>query len=433
MPIDEAAFPLGLQAGAMRKDSALLWTRFVADAVPPGAVAKLWVWRDGRNAGEVILVHELPVEPAARGYAHVPVSGLAPATWYRYAFFVEADGAFIGRTVVGRFRTAFPDDWDWPLTVAATTCTNFKFAPYVALQAMAEEPADLFLHLGDMSYNDGAFYLSEYEERWQRTLRDPGYRALLPRMGLYATWDDHEISNNFDPEAMQATAPSQLADAKQAFFETLAVERGPNDRLWRSYRWGRTAEFFVLDSRTERRPSTRESDEPIYLSPEQLAWLKQALEESPAHFKVLLNSVPMTNFPPPLWGLQGDRWQGYQAQRRALLDFIAARHIENVWFLSGDFHLGFVTRLDREGPDRDLWEIAVGPGGNGNNPLALVLEGDDPQNRELAFPSAQFAYASGDIAGTFLTFDPKQNAVRVRFVDPVTRADRYDAWLHQGD
>lgn len=80
-----------------------------------------------------------------------------------------------------------------------------------------------------------------------------------------------------------------------------------------------------------------------------------------------------------------------------------------------------------------MWEIAVGPGGNGNNPLGLILDGNDAQNKQLAFPKEMFAYASGAFAGTILTFDPKQNAVRVRFIDPATRENRYDAWLHQGD
>ncbi len=419
LPENGGLFPMGVQAGAMRQDGALLWT-FVEGA----AAVRLRVWRDTDEVGTVALAKDVDVSPDAAGYLKVPVDGLAPATWYRYGFFHPS---LSQRSLLGRFRTAFPDDWREPITLGGSACTNFRMQPYRALRYMARQPLDAFVHLGDISYNDSASVLADFRRLWRRTLTDAGYRELLSSTGWYATWDDHEIANDLNPETAD---PLRIATGKQAFFESLPVEKGEQGQLWRSYRWGGTAELFLLDCRTERRPSTIGTAEATYVSRAQLEWLKGALEQSSAHFKIVLNSVPITLMPPPLWGNQNDRWQGYAAQRDELLSFIVEREVRNVWFLSGDFHMGLVMRVEKEGPRNRLWEIACGPGGNGNNPLALVW--DSPQNREVAFPKAQFEYASGQVAATLLTFDPKDDSVRVRFVDPDTESVRYDAVLREG-
>ncbi len=417
---DTGAFPLGVQAGAMTNAGALLWGYQAG-----GGPLVLRVWREGQRAGSVALVREVAVTPNADGYLRVAVGSLAPATWYRYGFFREGFGS---RSGLGRFRTAWPDDWAEPLSVGASACTNFNFMPYGALSLTARQPIDLFLHLGDISYNDGSTSLAQFRAKYHRTLKDPGYRELLSTVGWYPLWDDHEFMNNLDPEVL---SPAALQVARQAFYESMPVEAGVQDRLWRSYRWGRTAEFFALDCRTERRPSTRLTEEATYLSPEQLAWLTRRLEASTAHFKVLLNSVPIATFPPQVWGFIDDRWQGYAAQRAQLLSFIADKGIPNVWFLTGDFHMGMVHRVDRQGPDRALWEIAVGPGGNANNPVALLWD-SSKENRDLAFPPGQFEYVSGAPAATTLLFDPAADSVTVRFLDPTSGAVLFDRALKAG-
>lgn len=403
-------FPETVAAGAMRTSSVLLWTRAVGEPA-----LTLRVWRDVGSSTEVALVKEqaVSVPAAADGNVKVAVDGLAPATWYQYAFF-SPDLA--RRSPIGRVRTAFPDDWREPVTVGATSCASAKFRPFAPLVTMSKQPMDLWLHLGDVSYNDGADTLSTFRAKWQEQLADPGYRALMPAAGAYLVWDDHEFANNLDPEAL---GPDHLVivNGRQAFDETLPVELDARGRPWRSYRWGRTVEFFLLDCRLERKPSTRETGAAQFISPEQLAWLQQALTASPCHFKVVMNSTPIGDMPPPLWGGQADRWQGYAAQRDALFGWLEASGLENVWFVSGDFHLGLVHRVDRTGPRRKYVEVCAGPAGN-TNPLTLVLEPGQEANAKIAFPPDQFLYAGGNFQATLLTFDPLADTVRVRFMDP---------------
>lgn len=415
-------FPQTVSAGAMLANSVMLWTR----AVGLGQLT-LKVWREAASSSEVALVHDEVVTVPDHGNVKVTVGSLAPATWYHYAFF-SAD--LTARSPIGKVRTAFPDDWKEPLTVGATCCASYRYRPFKPLEAIARQNVDLCLYLGDQSYNDGAGSLPTFRQKWQEQLADPGYRALLPATGSYLVWDDHEFENNFDPEALGPNDPI-ITGGKQSFFETFPVEE-TNGRIWRSYRWGQTAEFFALDCRTERKPSTKDTAQAQFISPEQLAWLQQALTASPCHFKVILTSVPISIMPPPSWGGQSDRWQGYAAQRETFLSWLEASGLSNVWFLSGDLHLGLVMRIERSGSRSKYLETCVGPAGN-VNPLSLVLEPGQEANKKIAFPPDQFLYAGGTFQATTFTFDPRANTVRIKFIDPAKDdAVTYDQTLTFG-
>jgi alkaline phosphatase D len=413
------AFDLGVQAGAMRERSFLAWTHVTG----LDSELLLRVWRPtGEDDGRILLVHDEVVEPDDSGYVHAPVTELAGGQWYNYAFYIRKDGRFEARSAVGRVRTALPAGSLEPLLIGATSCTNGRFQPWEALEALAEEPMDLFINAGDQTYNDGDETIAEYRDSWKEALTDPGYTAIYERTGMYATWDDHEVDDNWNPESLN---PSILQAATQSFFETLAIEPGPTGGLWNSFTWGDTAEIFVLDCRSERLPSTRGSSD-IYISPEQMAWLKNGLATSTARFKIIVNSVPITDMP-TAYVSQADRWEGYPLQRSDLLNYITNEDIRNVWFIAGDFHIGMVNRVATSGRASRIHEIAVGPGGNAN-PVASTLTTLmrlDGTNQILWHTGS----TDTEVATTML-FDPERNEVRVRFFT----ADGdvlYDQWLSE--
>ncbi len=412
---ESGAFDMGVQAGAMRPESFLAWTH--TTTVQP---LQLRVWRLVPGSSQVFMVFDGVVEPTEIGFAHVVVDGLLPGARYQYAFFTSAE-ADAQRSPIGQVRTALAPGSREPLTVAATSCTKASRGPFEALQAMAEQPIDLILHAGDRSYNDDAETLEEYRSFWRETLTDPGYVAFHGAAGHYSTWDDHEVTNDYDPQSIN---PARFEAARTTYFESLAVEPNETGGLWLSYAWGDTAEFFVLDCRSE-----RNDDRDEYISPEQMAWLKEELANSTAHFKVVLNSVPITDMPPLYIG-DGDRWEGYDGQRDELIAAITDADIPNVWFISGDFHIGMVTRIEPVGrPGRRIIEIAAGPGDN-SNPAASLLDffassaGVDPFLFHTTSTQSEVT--------TLLTFDPERDEVRVVF-GTADGDTLYDEWVSEGD
>lgn len=432
---NDTVFPLGVQAGAMRPASVLLWTK--VEGTEP---VMLRVWREAADPGDVVLVYESMEDPTATdGYIHATAGGLAPATFYSYAFFTLGAGMMPdGRSTIGRVRTAPAPGMLLKTRVATATCTGSadvdqrnETAPWPALSHMAMQDIDLLLQLGDFSYNDNEITEADYRDEWASTLREQGYRDILRTAGQYVTWDDHEVTDNYDPETLDAT---RLETAKRVFFENTATERGPGGGLWNSYVWGDTAEFFVLDLRSERRPSTQGTGAEIFISPAQMTWLKERLMMSTAHFKVVLSSVNITGMN-DLWdaGVSlNDRWEGYPAQRTELLSFIDDNAIANVWFLAGDIHLGFISRLEPEG-DRfsNMWELTIGPTGSGANPLGALYE-NMPETIACAFQCDMMVFVHGRRqVSTILELDPVANTIRATYVDVVTDEVLFDDVLQQ--
>jgi len=386
---DDAVFPLGVQSGCALPEAAIVWTCH-KDA---DTVLTVHIWESTDQAAPYPVVAELDQTSADGGFTHLDVDGLSPGVVYRFCW-TDTQGR---RSTIGRFRTAIAPDAIEPLVFGGCSCTSQNYRPFEPLRRAAEAELDFFVLGGDTTYNDGATNVAEYRAAWAENIGDISYRELLASTSIMASWDDHEVDNNWDPETIDAGI---LGAATQTFYENLALRRLPDtpDRIWRSFTWGQTLEMFVLDCRGERVAS-----QDIYISPEQMQWLKEGLSASQAVFKFIVNSVPITDMP-PLYISQNDRWEGYPAQRAEIIDHCAA--IDNVYWLSGDFHFPQVSKLDPDGPGALMTEVLMGPGGNFPNPAYLLMLGN-----------SQFDYVSAEINYTRFSVDPFNETVLVEFID----------------
>lgn len=392
LPLAKADFPLGVQAADPTTDGALLWTRHTGFGP-----LRWYVLAEAPDAEPAPILASGTTTKDPDGFVVVALEGLPPGTPMRYLFTndVPADDPGATRSHVGRFVTAPAPTELQPVTVGATSCVDVDQVKPWAIGAAAAAPLDLFVWLGDTVYADGAKTLDEYRAFWTASYETAEYKALHAATAHAYTWDDHEVENNWDPERISA---DQLAAATQAFFEH-APMRHPEDapdRIWRSIRWGATLEVFILDCRSERLPSTKGGEDATYISQEQLAWLIDGVQTSDAVFKLIANSVPITNMPPIYVGDE-DRWEGYDAQRDAVLAAIG--DVPGVVWLAGDFHFASVNGI--EPPDHalgDVWEILAGPGAKLQNPAWLVI-------------------GQGLFKDQFLWLDGTNNTVRLHF-DP---------------
>jgi alkaline phosphatase D len=138
---------------------------------------------------------------------------------------------------------------------------------------------------------------------------------------------------------------------------------GGSFRTYRRLRFGRNVELFMCDSRSYRedQPCGGASLSPCgelevprkYLGAEQLAWLKDGLARSPAHWKLVGNQLMIMPFyAAPGVPVEVDSWQGYHAERNDLLAHIGDK-ARDVVFLTGDIHTFFageVLRAGQSGP-----------------------------------------------------------------------------------
>ncbi len=357
---DVAAFPLAVQSGDPRPDGLLLWTRYEGTAalevVVMGWTGAAWAERGVFSA--------MPVD----GYVHVALDALPADLPLAYQF-RDAAGAL---SAVGRARTAMDSEAIAVVRFGATSCCSMGGAPFPNLtQNVARGPLDFFVWVGDTIYADGAITLDEYRAEWAAVQATSGMQDMMRAAPALYTWDDHEVDDNWN---VSGATDDQLAAARQALHEHTPVPRieGAPNRLWRSYRFGRTVEVFVLDCRGERDLETMS-----YVSEEQMAWLLEGLSASECTWKVLINSVPIANFPEAydIRDLDMDRWEGFPAQRSRLLDHIADEDISGVLFVSGDLHHGSIGRVEAEGPASRIFDVLVGPTGSQLNIAGIYLAG----------------------------------------------------------
>ncbi len=367
LTVDADAFPVGVMGGDALPDAAMAWTRYTGSAR-----VVLRVLEMNGLGGIVRVAHEAPVTPTAAGFAHVDVRGLRPDRPHRFAFLVQEGTKLVARSRMGRFRTAPRAGSCDVLEFGGTSCNVLGGAPFAPLRHAADANLDFFLHCGDHTYADGgddALTLAQYRAKYNAYWQVPGLLELHASGGLYTTWDDHEVFNNWNPETIDDTQAGRdrLAAARQTFFEYRAFRRHatvPN-RLWRSFQWGNTAEVFMLDCRGERRPSTRATADAQFISVAQLEWLKAGLLASTAVFKFIVTSKPITGR--STMDLErSDFWEGYPAQRTKVLRHIVDNKIRGVWFLSGDVHFGAIAKVEASGAFSALREVYMGPAGSGD-------------------------------------------------------------------
>jgi len=391
---ESMSFPLGIAMGDATDTRAVAWASYSGSAT-----LALVVWKMSGTT----YVKELPAVTvkATDGVALADVLGLEAGARYRYAFFELEGDARKARSPIGSFRAAIAPGSKEKLTFGATSCIHQGRALATLGQA-AKLDLDAFLFLGDSTYNDGAISVPEFRAKWAENFKIEHYRALRRSTSLIATWDDHEVDNDWSGDDK-----SQRTAGIQVFYEMQPVQRNSADpnRLWRSIKWGDTVEVFVLDSRSERKPSTRSGPDAEYISKAQQTWLESGLKSSTATFKLIMNSVPISNFPGVFDFASKDRWEGYAAQRTAVLKSIEDNKIGGVLWISGDFHLASTGRVSPSGVGAAQIEALVGPGDNTGNALSYSLG------------KPQFDWASSTSNITKIELDPATRAAKLTWID----------------
>jgi len=201
---------------------------------------------------------------------------------------------------------------------------------------------------------------------------------------MLVQWDDHETVNNWYPgefledDRYRVKSVDLLAArAKQAFREWMPLRPGGPDgeRIYRSFTYGPLLDVFMLDMRSHRGPNTRNRQptrgpETQFLGSDQFAWLKRALLDSTATWKVIGSDMPiglvvgdgenfenLANGDGPVLGREHDIAE--------LLRFIKNNDIRNVVWFTADVHYTAAHYYDpakaQFGDFKPFWEFVSGP------------------------------------------------------------------------
>jgi alkaline phosphatase D len=312
----------------------------------------------------------------------VLLDALTPATRYAY----EVHGA--ASTVRGTFATAPAADADaavrlvWSGDLGGNGYCRDVEDGYRIFRTMTRRRPDLFLFIGDTVYADqmcgsrphvaGADYvaatLDDFYGKHRYNRADPMLQEFFRATPVYVMWDDHEVRNNFagPTEPLMPVGRRALLD----YWPIVAPPEEPT-RLYRSIRWGRHVEIFILDTRQYRSANALEDGpDKTMLGAAQREWLLRGLATSDATWKLVVTSVPLGMF---TGGRYSDSWSGanllgyprtsatgFVHERTAILRHVHERGIRNVVFVSGDVHHAELIRHE-PWPGFVVHEVIAGP------------------------------------------------------------------------
>ena len=400
--LDADPFSLGVASGDPLPDAVILWTRLVPAPASPVPV----VWEVAADEGFTTLVATgIATAVAEEGHSlHVDATGLAPATdhWYRFRA-----GGFT--SPVGRTRTA-PATNSSPAAVrfAVANCQAYQTGYFAAYRDLAAADVDVVFFVGDYIYElepsvdvrphglPPPQTLPEYRRFYELNTADPDLRVVRAAHPWVATWDDHEVEDNYaalapgaiglaaNPDAASSFRAKRAA-AYQAWWEHTPVRAGPpvegSLRIHRAFTYGELARFAVVDNRQYRDPLAGSgagrlprgagggpqdpeafAEDRSMLGAEQEAWLDEVLRTSSARWTVLVQQTVLAELDrvpdDPARGFSMDGWDGYVANRRRLLSTVAEAPVRNFVSVGGDIHTSAVTDLVVD--ERDPTATVVG-------------------------------------------------------------------------
>jgi alkaline phosphatase D len=392
-------FTLGVASGDPWPDGFVIWTRLAPrpldehGGMPAVKVPVRWEVAEDEAFARVVRKGEAVAIPELAHSVHVEVDGLRPHRryWYRFAL------AGSDSSPVGTARTApAADALVQRLRIGVAGCQHYEMGFYDAWQHLVNEPElDLIFHYGDYIYEGGRsplgpranswtavrqhaggeiYSIDDYRRRYAQYKTDPHLQAAHAACAFAASFDDHEVDNNFAGEMDQdGTSPEIFAlrryGALQAWYEHMPVRRAqfPTPGGLTAYRrldYGRLLRMHVLDTRSYRsdqpcedgklRPCPAEAHvAPEVLGRRQEAWLDEGLGNG-ATWNLLAQQIIVMPFDLRQAGatepeFATDLWDGYRPARARLINSIRKHELTNVIIATGDHHRHLVGSV----PERD--------------------------------------------------------------------------------
>lgn len=406
-----AEMAMGFRVGEVTQDSAIIWTRITKNsernwdgfvdpakrepkvdeytphpvrvddrqgATPgaPGVVRVTWSTNKDLTGGRT---SRWTTVKAEKDFSHqFHLSGLKPAT--RYYVKVESrdePNADDRATATGSFGTAASADQWQDVSFGVVTGQSYwdldHREGYHIYPAMQKQNLNFLVPTGDTVYLDSESPRARTVElarfHWHRMYSLPRHVEFHRFTPGYWEVDDHDTWANDCWPTMKAKWMNPLT-FEQGF--NIYTEQVPMGRdLYRTIRWGKGLQVWVVEGRRYRSPNTmKDGPDKTIWGKEQLAWLKKTIMESDADFRVLVSPTPIVgpdrdkgkndNHSNDAFTYEGDLFRSWTAEMK----------LNNFYTCCGDRHWQYMS-ID---PKSKLREFSCGPasdkhaGGNPHQP-----------------------------------------------------------------
>ena len=283
----------------------------------------------------------------------------------RYQLRVEAragKGGKKGQVVTGGFRTAPLADYTGRILFTVSTGQAYpdQDVPgggYKIYAEMLKLDPSFFLHTGDILYYDKLAKTIELARwHWQRMYSLATNVEFHRRVGSYFIKDDHDTWRD---DCWPSRESKFMGDFTFKQGQAVFLEQVPmGKRTWRTFRWGRDLQIWLVEGRDFRSPNTMPDgpDKTIW-GAEQKAWFKRTVKQSDATFRILISPTPLVG---PDRDNKHDNHSNvdFAHEGNELRQFISKQ--KNMYVICGDRHWQYVSVDAKTG----VREYSCGPASN---------------------------------------------------------------------
>ncbi len=363
----------GVKAGEVTPSSARIWTRRTRASVRrpdglaarrvqpvtlplpvdtsslegscPGEAGAMRVLLRPAGGGAARATDWAEVDPAADFSHQFPVEGLRPATPYSYTVETRAAGSRkTDGVLTGAFQTAPAETDPAVVDLAMLSCQKYSerddergFHLYDAISRLRPH---FYFSVGDNVYYDSddplVNHTSVARHHWNRMFSLPRIVDCLRALAGYWLKDDHDCySDDCWPDMVaEKLKPFRWEEGLKIFPGQVPI--GP--KPYRSFRWGRGLEVWLLEGRDFRAPNPLPDGPSKSIWGEtQKSWLKQSLAASTADWRLIVSPTPMVGPDRPTKHDNHSN-DNFQAEGEEFRRWLAQHAGDNTFVLCGDRH-----------------------------------------------------------------------------------------------
>jgi len=247
--------------------------------------------------------------------------------------------------------------------IAMGSCSRPDYAQPLWSPILANDP-DVWIWLGDIVYGDTE-KMDVLRRKYQLQDDIKGYQALKNKVPVIGIWDDHDygVNDGGKEYPMRAESRDVLFDFLKVPKSNPAWERAGAYQSYTVGEKGKQTKIILLDARYFRDQVIRKHGQnPQYLPNEQgtilgeaqWKWLEEELANSEADVHIIASGIQVLptqhNY---------EKWNTFAHERQRLFDLIVKNQIPGVVFISGDRHIGEISKMDVPGLNYPLIELTT--------------------------------------------------------------------------
>ena len=269
----------------------------------------------------------------------------------------SSDQHEVSSQMKGMFKTPPHPEISKKIVFAASTCQGYPdqdhpdgYKIYPFLESL---DLDFFVHAGDIVYYDNLAKNKKMAHyHWDRMFSLPTNKSFHSKVTSYFEKDDHDAWFNDSYRGIETSFMGSFTFDQG--LEVFRQEMPIKDKTYRTFRWGKDLQIWLVEGRDYRSPNTQ-ADGPnkTIWGKEQMDWFKRTVQASDATFKILISPTPIIG-PDRSQKKDNHSNKGFYHEGEIIRKFIASQ--PNMYIVCGDRHWQHVTKHQ----DYGIVEFSIG-------------------------------------------------------------------------